>query len=113
MSVNLHDVAYELEKGIRESDEFKAVANAYESMQQDPESHQLFEQFRSIQVDLQQKQMAGQEVTEQEVQQIQGLAMQAQQNEKIAKLMEAEQRMNMIFTEVSRIMMKPLEDLYK
>ncbi len=54
----------------------------------------------------------GQDISEEEVQQAQLIANQVQQNEKVTKLMEAEQRMSMAIQELNKIIMKPLDDLY-
>ena len=56
--------------------------------------------------------MMGQEITEEEVQQAQQTVAIVQQDQNIAKLMEAEQRMSMVIGELNKIIMKPLEELY-
>jgi cell fate (sporulation/competence/biofilm development) regulator YlbF (YheA/YmcA/DUF963 family) len=112
MSVNLHDAAYALEKAIRQSDEYKQLQQMYHEVNSDPTAKNMFEQFRQIQMNLQQKQMMGQEISEQEVQQAQSKVAVVQQNEKIARLMQAEQRMSMIIGELNQLIMKPLEELY-
>ncbi|MBN6887668.1 cell fate (sporulation/competence/biofilm development) regulator YlbF (YheA/YmcA/DUF963 family) [Cytobacillus horneckiae] len=112
MSVNLHDTAYELEKAIRESDEYIALKEAYDAVNADPSAKAMFDNFRNIQMELQQKQMTGQEITQEEVEQAQKSVALVQQHDQIAKLMEAEQRMSMAITELNKIIMKPLEDLY-
>ena len=66
----------------------------------------------NMQMQLQQKQMMGQEIPEDEIAQAQILVSDAQKNEKISKLMEAEQRMSMIVNELNQIILKPLEELY-
>ncbi|MHC2854667.1 cell fate (sporulation/competence/biofilm development) regulator YlbF (YheA/YmcA/DUF963 family) [Cytobacillus horneckiae] len=112
LSVNLHDTAYELEKAIRESDEYIALKEAYDAVNADPSAKAMFDNFRNIQMELQQKQMTGQEITQEEVEQAQKSVALVQQHDQIAKLMEAEQRMSMAITELNKIIMKPLEDLY-
>jgi cell fate (sporulation/competence/biofilm development) regulator YlbF (YheA/YmcA/DUF963 family) len=112
MSVNLHDAAYALEKAIRQSDEYKQLQQMYHQVNADPAAKNMFDQFRQIQMNLQQKQMMGQEISEQEVQQAQSTVAVVQQNEKIARLMQAEQRMSMIIGELNQLIMKPLEELY-
>lgn len=71
----------------------------------------MFENFRDVQLRLQQKQMAGEEITEDEVQQAQNRCACAAAR-KISQLMEAEQRMSMLIGELNKIIMKPLEELY-
>jgi cell fate (sporulation/competence/biofilm development) regulator YlbF (YheA/YmcA/DUF963 family) len=112
LSNNVYDVAYGLEKAVRESDDFKNLQNLYKEVFADESTKRMFENFRNIQLELQQKQMTGQEITQEEVEQAQQTVALVQQNESIAKLMEAEQRMSMMVSELNKIIMKPLEELY-
>ncbi len=112
MAVNLHDCAYELEKAIRNSDEYKMLKKQFAEVNGDESAKQMFEKFRHIQMDLQQKQMMGQEIPQEEIAQVQILVADVQKNEKISKLMEAEQRMSMIITELNQIILKPLDEVY-
>lgn len=54
MSVNLYDVAYDLEKALRHSEEYSALRNLYDEVNGDESSKRMFENFRDIQVNLQQ-----------------------------------------------------------
>lgn len=106
------DLANELEKAVRQSEEYRDLLRAYAEVQQDPNANALFQNFRNIQMQLQQKQMTGQDITEEEVQQAQKAAALAQQNEKIGNLLEAEQKMSIVISELNKIIMKPLEEIY-
>lgn len=112
MAVNLYDAAYALEKAVRQSDEYKLLQQMYNEVNADPAAKSMFDNFRQLQMNLQQKQMMGAEISEQEVQQAQATVALVQQNEKIARLMQAEQKMSMIIGELNQIIMKPLEELY-
>lgn len=112
MAVNLHDSAYELEKAIRNSDEYITLRKLYDEVNADASAKEMFEKFRNMQMELQQKQMMGQEIQQGEIAQAQILVSDVQKNEKISKLMEAEQRMSTIVTELNQIVLKPLEELY-
>ncbi|MBO0993607.1 YlbF family regulator [Bacillus sp. SD088] len=112
MATNLYDHAYDLEKSLRESEEYMDLKNMYEAVENDATAKSMFDSFRQVQMQLQQKQMNGQDIPEEEVQQAQLIANQVQQNEKVTKLMEAEQRMSMAIQELNKIIMKPLDDLY-
>lgn len=112
MAVNLYDAAYALEKAIRQSDEYKQLQQMYNEVNADPAAKNMFDNFRQIQMNLQQKQMMGQDISEQEVQQAQATVALVQQNKKISQLMQAEQRMSMIIGELNQLIMKPLEELY-
>ncbi|WP_407272888.1 YlbF family regulator [Radiobacillus sp. PE A8.2] len=109
---NIYDSAYDLEKAIRESEEFTELKQAYETVMGDESTKQMFNNFRTTQIELQQKQMQGQEITEEEVEKAKSVVELVQQNPDISKLMEQEQRLNTLINDVSRIITKPLEELY-
>ena len=111
MSVNLYDLAYTVENGIRQSAEYAELKKQYEAVMADESARTMFHNFRDIQLKLQEKQMTGQEITEEEVQAQKTVAL-VQQHEMISNLMEAEQRMSVVLGDLNRIITKPLEDLY-
>ncbi|WAA08729.1 YlbF family regulator [Fervidibacillus albus] len=104
--------AQSLEKTIRESDEFAKLKSQYDKVFADESTKRMFENFRNIQLNLQEKQMMGQPISEEEVQKAQQVVAVIQQNDLIAQLLEAEQRMSTLIAEVNKIVMKPLEELY-
>ncbi|GLY11241.1 YlbF family regulator [Pseudobacillus badius] len=112
MAANLYDLAYEMEKGLRQSQEYLALKQLYADVEASEEARGIFENFRNVQMRLQEKQMTGQEITEEEVQQAQKTMALVQQHPLISKLMEAEQRMSMMIADVNKIIMKPLEEMY-
>lgn len=109
---NLHDLAYEMEKAIRSSAEYTQLTKLYDAVNNDPAAKRMFDNFRKIQMDLQQKQMMGMQISQEEVEQAQKTVALVQQHATIGKLMEAEQRMSMIIADLNRIILKPIEDLY-
>ena len=80
---NLYDQAYQLEKALRDSEEFTTLSSLYDRVNADAEANQLFADFRNIQMTLQQKQMQGEEISEQEMMDAQTKMMNVQQNELI------------------------------
>lgn len=112
MAVNLFDAANELEKMIRQSDEYKQLKKMYDEVNADASARAMFENFRRVQMQLQQKQMTGQQISQEEVTQAQKTVALVQQNAKISQLMEAEQRMGMLIGQLNQVIMKPLEELY-
>ncbi|WP_078552603.1 YlbF family regulator [Bacillus alkalicellulosilyticus] len=109
---NMYDKAHELGNLLRESEEFKGLKALYEEIQQDEVANRLLENFRNLQLELQQKQMQGIQITEEEAVQAQQQFEIVQQHALISKLMEAEQRLSVIVSDVSRIITEPLEELY-
>ncbi|NMD72027.1 YlbF family regulator [Bacillus sp. DNRA2] len=112
MAVNIYDAAYDLEKAIRQSDEYARLQNMYQAVYADEGARKMFEGFRDLQLKLQEKQMMGQEITQQEMDEAQKTVGLVQQNLKIAQLMEAEQQMSRVIAELNQVIMKPLEELY-
>lgn len=112
MAVNIYDSAYEMEKAIRSSNEYVNLKRLYDEVNADPSARTMFDSFRNIQMQLQQKQMMGEEISQEEVEQAQKTVALVQQHEKISQLMQAEQQMSVVITEINKVIMKPLEELY-
>ncbi len=110
---NIYDHAYSLEKAIRDSQEFNSLKELYDVVMNNGASKQLFDDFRNVQFDIQEKQMQGREISETELEEVKQIVARVQENEDISKLMDAEQRMNVVINEVSQIIIKPLEELYQ
>lgn len=109
---NIQDSAHELENAIRNSDEFQDLKQAYDTVMTDEVAKKMFEDFRDTQLELQEKQMQGQEITEEEVEKARKVVETVQQHEQISKLMEQEQRLNVLINDISKTITKPLEELY-
>ncbi|QOY36377.1 YlbF family regulator [Anaerobacillus isosaccharinicus] len=109
---NTYDKAHELSRVLKESDEFNQLAELHAKVNADAQAKQMLDGFRAIQMELQQKQMQGMELTEEEIQKAQSVFELVQQHEVIGKLMEAEQRMSQLIGDLNRIIAEPLEELY-
>jgi cell fate (sporulation/competence/biofilm development) regulator YlbF (YheA/YmcA/DUF963 family) len=112
MSVNVYDQANALESALRESDEFNSMKELYGKVNSNPESKAMFDEFRQVQMELQQKQMQGEEILEEDVQKAQSSAAEIENDENIKALMEAEQNMSQLIQDLNRVIMKPIEELY-
>ncbi|WP_027724971.1 YlbF family regulator [Tuberibacillus calidus] len=109
---NIYDYAYELERSIRETAEYKRLKQAVQQVKSDPNASRLFDGFKRLQIRLQEKSMRGEPISRDETQQIQQQMQIAQTNPLIAQLMMAEQRLGALLNDVNKIMSKPLEELY-
>src|SRR5689334_21073167 len=110
---NIHDVAYDLQKLIGDNPDFIELKKKYDDVMTDAQARDLFTQFRDIQMELSQKMMQGQDISPEDNMRSQQILISVQQNEKITNLKEAEQRMNTLITDLNKIIMEPLEKLYK
>ena len=106
---NIYDTANQLERDLRDLAEFKTVKASFEA---DETAKALFDEFRQVNIELQQKQYSGQEITEEDIQKAQELGQKVSENEYIKALMEAEQRLNTIMQDINRIITNPLQELY-
>lgn len=112
MAVNLYDYANKLEQALRESDEYNAIKEAYAKVEADENSKKLFDAFRETQMNFQQKQMQGEEISEEDLQKAQEQAQQIEKDSNISELMNAEQKMSQVFQEINQIIVKPLDEIY-
>lgn len=110
---NVQDQANALEAALRESEEFQQMKELYSKVNNNAESKKLFDEFRDIQMTLQQKQMQGEELLEEEIQKAQNSAQEIENDENIRGLMEAEQKMSELIQNLNRVIMKPIEELYE
>lgn len=111
--INIYNEINALEATFRKTAEFAALTEAVAVVKADEEALKLFQNFRKIQMDLQQKQMAGEELQEDELVYAQKTAQLAQQNEKILAMLEAEMKLSAVIEEVNRILVKPVQALYE
>ncbi|PES34536.1 YlbF family regulator [Priestia megaterium] len=112
MDVNLYNMTHDFERVLRRSNEFKSLKNIYREVNADPETKKLFNKFHNLQIELQNKQMTGQKIMRDEIEEVQKIGEVVQKNEIIVRLTEAEQRMNILIMELSKIITKPLQELY-
>lgn len=113
MSVNIYDAANQLERDLRKTDQYKKLEEAFETLQKDDEAKALFDQFRLTQQTLQQKQMTGQEIGENEAKQAQELSQKVGNNDVLSELIQAEQELGQMIEEINQIALKPIQELYQ
>lgn len=110
--INMSEDLNKLQATLRSTDEFANLQNAVENVREDEQARTLFTNFRDIQVKLQQKQIAGEELTEEEYVYLQKTAQLAQQDLKILAMLEAEMALSKIIEEVNRVVTQPIQSLY-
>lgn len=111
--VNIYDDLNKLVLNFRKLDEFKALEQAVEQVRADEEAKKYFTNFRDIQMKLQKKQVAGEEITEEEMTYVQKAAQLAQSNPKIIAMLEAEMALSNIIEEVNRVLFQPIQGMYE
>ena len=112
LDVNLYNMTHDFERVLRRSNEFKSLKSIYREVNADLETKKLFNKFHNLQIELQNKQMTGQKIMRDEIEEVQKIGEIVQKNEMIVRLIEAEQRMNILIMELNKIITKPLQELY-
>ena len=96
---NIYDTANQIERELRELDEFKALQAAYEEV-------------KAFQQGLQEKQMRGEEFTDEDAEKAQSIATKVQETAVINELMQKEQAFSLVVNDLNRIIMTPVRDMY-
>lgn len=110
--VNIYEDINKLQATFRKTEEFENLQKAVEDVRADEQAKTLFINFRDVQMKLQQKQAAGEEITEEEYVFLQKTAQLAQQDLKILAMLEAEMALSAVIEEVNRIVTQPIQSLY-
>jgi len=106
---NIYDTANQIERELRELDEFKALQAAYEEVKADEAAYTLFKEFQQ---GLQEKQMRGEEFTDEDAEKAQSIATKVQETAVINELMQKEQAFSLVVNDLNRIIMTPVRDMY-
>ena len=112
MAVNIYDTANQLEQDLRQTKEYKELQTAYETMKANQSAFDLFKDFQEIQMQLSQKQMNGEELSDEEVQKAHDLADKVGNVDEIKALMGKERHLNQLMNDLNQIITKPVQELY-
>lgn len=113
MVVNIYDTANKMEEQMRETQEFKALEEAFETLKKDPEAFDTFKKFEQTQALLQSKQMKNEKVTDDEIKQMQQLATEAASKKPIQALMDKEKALDQMLQQLNKAITEPIQELYK
>ena len=111
--INIYNDINKLEATLRQTPEFEGLKVAVEAVKANEEAMTLFQNFRNIQMKMQEKQEAGEEILEDEYVYAQKTAQLAQQNTLILQMLEAEMAVSAIIQEINRIVIQPIQSLYE
>ncbi|ABJ64585.1 YlbF family regulator [Levilactobacillus brevis] len=112
MADKMQALGAQLTQALQETDEFKALKAAFATMKEDDATYKLFKRFQQIQMDLQQKQMAGQQVTDDEMSRARDVADQVAKIEAVKTLMDAERGVNALLNQLNQTITQPIQDIY-
>lgn len=110
---NPYDMANDLAKIIENEESYVKVKSLTEKVMSNPEHMKIIEDFRKKQFELQQKQMQGQKIEEKDIEETNKLYEELSKNADIKDLLDAEERLSILFSDLNRILTGPLEKIYK
>ncbi len=110
---NIYDTVNQVERELRETEQYVGLQEAIDSVKADEEANGILGEFQEVQQLVYQKQQMGQQISEEEAEQAQAVSQKMQENELTMGLMEKEQELNQVLTDVNQIIMKPIQELYQ
>lgn len=102
--MNVYEEAHSLERAIKGSDEYRQFKSLKEKIDSDEHLKKMMDDFHGKQLELQAKQMMGQEVTEEATKAIQDLYQIILKDPVAAEYMQAEMRFSVMMQDVYNIL---------
>lgn len=102
--MNVYDEAHNLEKAIRESEEFKQMQVVQEKVNANPELKKVLDDFHQKQLAVQTKQMMGEEIGSEVMQSVQELYAVVAKDPLAAEFLQCEMRFGVMMQDVYKIL---------
>ncbi|MDD4775533.1 MAG: YlbF family regulator [Syntrophomonas sp.] len=109
MNENPYDKAHELVRALKANEAYQNLVEAQRKLDSDPEAKQRLNLFRNLQMEVNQAEMLGQPVADQQVQQVALEYAKLNRNKLIAAVFEAEAAFIQLFSDIQQIIQKGLE----
>ncbi|KRM58446.1 YlbF family regulator [Secundilactobacillus malefermentans] len=110
---DIEKTATQMAKELQQSDEFKGLKEAYDSIKANQEAYDSFKDFQEIQLTIQQKQMQGEKLSDEEMKHAQEIAEKVGKIDEIKALMDHEKEVNDLLTKLNQAITKPIQELYR
>ncbi|MFC3928487.1 YlbF/YmcA family competence regulator [Streptococcus caprae] len=111
MTVNVYDLANELERGIRALPEYKAVQEAKTAIAADATASQLWDRFVASQEKIQVLMQTGQMPSQEDQDEMKELGEAIEGNATVKAYFDAQQRLSVYIQDIERIIFTPLQEL--
>ena len=105
-----YDVAYELQKAMRDSEEYKEMMAAQEAIQDDQAAKGMVEEFMSLQMQLEYAKMADVPEAEELLKKLEGLLPMVQMNSGANAYLTAHARWTQVANDIYRIISEPITE---
>lgn len=108
--MNVYDKTYELAKAIKNSNEKKNLLEAKKKVDKDQKAKEMYNDLVDLQLELQQKQVKGEDISEDDIEKLQKKQEIALMHSDIQSLFEAEKRLSIMFEEIQKIIYDAIEE---
>lgn len=112
MVVNIYDTANDMSRQLVETQEYQGLKKALDELKADSEVFASFKKFQQMQAEAQQKQMKGQQPSEDEIKAIQTLAKEISGKQAVQNLMNQERQIDQMLQQLNKTITSPIQDLY-
>ncbi|MDO3408845.1 YlbF family regulator [Saccharibacillus sp. CPCC 101409] len=109
---NIYDKANELASSLQNSQEVQDITAALTLIEADAESKRMLDDFRTRQMEVQQRMMSGDMPPQEEMEKMEKLFEVLSLNLNIRRLFDAEQRLSVIIQDVNKIISDSLANMY-
>ncbi|WP_018659409.1 YlbF family regulator [Allofustis seminis] len=113
MAINIYDSVNQLEKDLRQSDQYQALVDVFKKIDADEEVSKLMDEFKKIQKDFVEKQQRGEHFNEEDQQRAMDSSKKMQENEITKELLAAEFQLNTLLQDINEAIYKPIRELYE
>lgn len=111
--INIYDSANKLAEDLTQTDQYKALADAVKTVQENDESAALFKKMDELQTKIMQAQQSGQPLSQEDQEAYKNLNDEVQKNKQIVSLLQTEQKLYDLLNDIQKTYSKPINDLYE
>jgi cell fate (sporulation/competence/biofilm development) regulator YlbF (YheA/YmcA/DUF963 family) len=109
--MNFYDKVHELVHSLKETEEYKKYISLKEELKTEPKVYEMLKDFKKKQEEHQMNYINGKEMSEEELKNMQNLYSIIIQNEKARALLESEMRINIILSDMNKIVGEALKEI--
>ena len=110
---NIYDSANELNRGLRELPEYKAVKEAKDAIQADAEANKIFEDYIAFQQEIQMMAQTGQMPDASFQGKMDSISKQIEGNDLVSSFFNKQQQLSIYLSDIERIVFEPISELLK
>lgn len=113
MTVNIYDLANQLEREIRQLPDFQAAVVAKAQIEEDAEANAIWQEFVAGQAKLQEMMQTGQFPSQEEQEKIQSLGQQIESNDLLKSYFGQQHALAITMADLEKIVFAPMRELLK